>query len=295
MDRLQAMRTLCAVIEAGSYTAAADVLGTTHSTASRQIKELESALGVQLLNRNTRGFALTSAGEQYYRSCVDVLGRIADAEQALAQQQTQVKGNLRLSLPLAVGVLEQADWLPAFAARYPSIDVELQCTDRMVDLVAEGIDVALRITTDLPDSRLAVRKLVESPLVLVAAPAYIAQHGVVDAVDQLARQRLLVYAPDRRQVTWHLHSADGAVQAMTPVPSMRTDTIAAAYAASLAGMGIAVFTWHTVRAALARGQLVQVLPGVNAGRYHYFALYPATRYVAPAVRAFVDFMVQHYR
>lgn len=297
MDRLQAMRMFRAVVQARSFSAAADELGTTHSTASRQIKELEVALRVQLLNRNTRGFTLTSAGTEYYQTCVDVLDRIADVEHSLSQQQdhADISGKLRLSLPLVVGELELADWLPTFAQRYPQIELDLQCTDRTVDMVAEGIDAALRISAALPDSSLVARKLAESPMVLVASPAYVAQHGPVVNAEQLQAQRLIVYSTDRKPVSWQLHGGAAPDSRIATQRGLRTDTITSAYAAARAGLGVAAFTLHTVQSALASGQLVRVLPDVHLGTLNYFAIYPATRFLPPTVRAFLDYMAQHYR
>ncbi|MPM46273.1 HTH-type transcriptional regulator DmlR [bioreactor metagenome] len=296
MDRLQAMRMFRAVVEMRGFTAAADELGTTHSTASRQVKELEAALQVQLLHRNTRGVTLTHKGERYYRTCVEVLNQLDEAESALSHDHSgDVRGMLRLSLPLAVGVLELDHWLPAFMQRYPGIALDLQCTDRLVDVVAEGIDVALRISASLQDSGLVARKLTESPMVLVASPSYVARHGLVQDAAQLQEHRLIVYATDRKPVNWTLYSNAQPVRRFAVTSALRTDTIASAFAAASAGMGIATFTMQTVHTAIERGQLVQVLPQVHLGQLGYHCLYPASRHVQPAVRAFVDHMAQHYR
>ncbi|QNN57392.1 LysR family transcriptional regulator [Diaphorobacter ruginosibacter] len=301
MDRLQAMRMFRAVVESRGFSAAADELGTTHSTASRQVKELEAALRVQLLNRNTRGVTPTEAGEHYYRTCVEVLDRIGETERVLSRSQrgAELHGTLRMSLPHAVGMLELQDWLPAFATAHPHLAIDLQCTDRLVDMLGEGIDVAVRISAGLPDSALAARKLTESPMVLVASPAYAERHGPVHSVAQLQALRLITYSADRRPVRWQFHDkAQGTMPSHTlqvaPGGGLRTDSIASAHAAAVAGLGIGAFTLRTVQTAMERGQLVRVWPEVHLGLLGYFAVYPSTRFISPAVRALVDHMAAHY-
>ena len=173
MDRWQAMRVFCGVVDAQGFTAAQDRLGMTHSTASRHVKWLESELGTQLLQRNSRGLSLTDAGRSYYHSCVQLLEQLDAAEAALAQRRARVAGVLRITLPLAVGAIELGDWLPEFEQQFPELELQLLCTDRLVDLVAEGVDAAVRISRQLPDSGLQARLLTHSPLVLVASPAYL--------------------------------------------------------------------------------------------------------------------------
>lgn len=295
MDQLLAMRVFCAIVEAQGFSAAAERLDSTHSSMSRQLKRLEAELGVQLLNRTTRRFSLTAAGQRYYASCVDILARVEAASQAMAHEHQRVAGTLRVSVPLAIGTLELADWLPAFQQRYPDIQLDLSCSDEMVDLVADGFDVALRISQPLGDSSLVAKTLVESNIVLVASPAYLARHGLPSAPQDLAKHELIAFSGSRTATAWEVQTAQGDV---VPVPlqgRLTTDAITAAYSATLSGVGIAAFTWNTVRPALARGHLVHVLPGCTLGKRLYYALYPHARHVAPKVRAFVDYMREHYR
>lgn len=295
MDQLLAMRVFCAIVEAQGFSAAAERLDSTHSSMSRQLKRLEAELGVQLLNRTTRRFSLTAAGQRYYASCVDILARVEAASQAMAHEHQRVAGTLRVSVPLAIGTLELADWLPAFQQRYPDIQLDLSCSDEMVDLVADGFDVALRISQPLGDSSLVAKTLVESNIVLVASPAYLARHGLPSAPQDLAKHELIAFSGSRTAAAWEVQTAQGDV---VPVPlqgRLTTDAITAAYSATLSGVGIAAFTWNTVRPALARGHLVHVLPGCTLGKRLYYALYPHARHVAPKVRAFVDYMREHYR
>jgi DNA-binding transcriptional LysR family regulator len=289
------MRVFCGVVDAQGFTAAADRLGITHSTASRQVKWLESELGTQLLQRNSRGLSLTDAGRDYYRSCVQLLEQLDAAESALARRRARVAGELRVTLPLAVGAIELGDWLPDFERQYPDLQLQLLCTDRLVDLVGEGVDAAVRISRQLPDSGLQARLLTHSPLVLVASPAYLMRHGVVHAPEALAAHRALVFATGPASLRWSVVSGQGDITEVQPSPSLRTDSVATIFEAARSGLGIAALTWHTVRFAIERGQLVRVLPCFHLGQYSYHALYPRTRHLRPAVRAFVDFMARRYR
>jgi DNA-binding transcriptional LysR family regulator len=295
MDRLQAMRVFRGVVEAGGFSAAADRLGITHSTASRQVKWLEDELGAQLLQRNSRGLSLTDAGRGYHAACVQLLEQLDAAEAAVALRAQRLAGTLRVTLPLAIGAIELADWLPAFEQQHPQLELQLLCTDRLVDLVSEGVDVAVRISPGLPDSSLQARLLARSPLVLVASPAYLMRHGMVGEPAQLDAHRALVFAQGPLALRWNVTGEDGQMVQAQPRAALRTDCVATIYEAARAGRGIAALTWHTVRAAIARGQLVHVLPECHVGQYSYHALYPQTRHVPPKVRAFVDFMARHYQ
>ncbi|MCO5397558.1 LysR family transcriptional regulator [Ralstonia soli] len=295
MDQLLAMRVFCAIVEAQGFSAAAERLDSTHSSVSRQLKRLEAELGVQLLNRTTRRFALTAAGQRYYDACVDILARVEAATQAMAHEHQRVAGTLRVSVPLAIGTLELADWLPAFQQRYPDLHLDLSCSDEMVDLVADGFDVALRISQPLGDSSLVAKVLVESDIVLVASPAYLARHGLPVAPQALETHALIAFSGSQTATEWVIETAQGDTVRIPLEGRLSTDAITAAYSASLSGVGIAAFTWNTVRPALARGHLVHVLPSCTLGKRLYYALYPHTRHVAPKVRAFVDYMGEHYR
>lgn len=292
MNQLAAMRAFRSIVEAKGFSAAAERLGTTHSTISRQLQQLEIELGVQLINRNTRRFSLTGPGEQYFAACVDILDRLDAASQAMAQGHQQPQGLLRVSVPLVVGTLDLPHWLPGFQKRYPDIELELCCDDQFVDLVADGFDVAIRIASTLADTTLIARTLTVSRQVLVASPAYVHLHGLPRTAQELDSHRLLTFIGASSD--WELSSARGASVKVTPTGQFKTNTISALHAAALAGAGIACFTHATVRNNLAQGQLVSILPNYSLGQRHYYAMYPQSRYLAPKVRAFVDYMAGYY-
>ena len=169
MDQLAALRALRRVVELGSFTAAGDAMGISHTIVSRQIRQLETHLGAQLLNRTTRRFALTDAGRDYYEASKQILDALDDADRAVGQHQALPTGTLRINAPMAFGIMELSQWLPQFIAKYPALHVDLVCNDRLVDMIEEGFDVALRLTREMPDSTTVARRLASSRVLLVAS------------------------------------------------------------------------------------------------------------------------------
>lgn len=291
MDQWQAMRIFRAIVETGGFSAAAERPDSSHSTISRQLKWLEQRLGAQLLNRNTRKWALTPAGTTFYTACVDALDRIDAAAAAIADDRSKIGGSLRVSVPLAISALELGDWLPGFQARYPQIRLDLSSSDRLIDLVGEGFDLALRISPTLGQHRLICRTLTVSERILVAAPAYVNQYGLPRTPEQLAEHRLIGYSSTLSSVRWRLSDSRAAPRSIDTAGALRVDTITTAHAAALAGVGIGEFTRLTVRTQLASGALVHILPDHTTGRSRYCAVYPHTRHTPAPVRAFIDHYV----
>ena len=292
MNQLFAMRVFRCLVEANGFSAAAERLDITHSTVSRQLQQLEAQLGARLLNRTSRQLSLTDAGQRYYAACVDILQRIDAAAEAVEGGQERPSGLLRVSAPLVIGTLELPYWLPAFQQRYPDIQLELSCSDTLVDLVADRFDVALRICTPLADTSLVARLLAVSPMVLVAAPGYLHRMGLPRVAEDLSEHRLLAYG---RDTLWEVQEPSGQSAQIEPGHAFRSGTITALHAATVAGLGVAAFTQATVQADLLSGRLVRVLPGMTLGERNYYALYPHARHLPARVRAFVDFMLEHYR
>lgn len=294
MDQLTALRALRRVVELGSFTAAGNALGVSHSIVSRQVRQLENQLGVQLLNRTTRRFALTAAGHDYYLASRDILDALDAADRAVASHQLQPTGMLRINAPMALGTLELAGWLPRFAARYPLLQIDLVCNDRMVDLIDEGFDVALRISHGLPDSTLVARKLASSAVLAVAAPSYLARRGAPRTPQELVHHDCLRYTLAEKPDVWTFQDADGASHAVAVRGSLQANTGIALRAAAIGGMGIAATADFIVRKALQDGSLAPVLPGYRLAPRALYALYPKSRHLSPKVRCFIDFAAQHY-
>lgn len=295
MDQLTALRALRRVVELGSFTAAGAALGISHSIVSRQVRQLESQLGAQLLNRTTRRFALTAAGQEYYLASRDILDALDAADRAVAMHQAQPSGSLRINAPMAFGTLELAAWLPDFSRQYPHIHIDLVCNDRIVDLIDDGFDVALRLARGLPDSTLVARQLASSRTVAVASPAYLARHGHPATPQDLAQHNCLMYTSGEKPAEWSFTDGDGATHKVAVRGSLQANTSVALREAAVGGMGIASAAGFIVRDALRSGQLVEVLPGYTLRPRTLYALYPHSRQLSPKVRVFVDFAVQHYQ
>lgn len=295
MDQLTALRALRRVVELGSFTAAGDALGISHSIVSRQVRQLESQLGAQLLNRTTRRFALTAAGQEYYLASRDILDALDAADRAVAMHQAQPSGSLRINAPMAFGTLELASWLPDFSRQYPHIHIDLVCNDRIVDLIDDGFDVALRLARGLPDSTLVARQLASSRTVAVASPAYLDRHGHPATPQDLAQHNCLMYSSGDKPAQWSFTDGDGATHKVDVRGSLQANTSVALREAAVGGMGIAGAAAFIVRDALRSGQLVEVLPGYTLRPRILYALYPHSRQLSPKVRVFVDFAVQHYQ
>lgn len=294
MDQLAALRALRRVVELGSFTAAADALGISHTIVSRQVRQLEEHLGAQLLNRTTRRFALTDAGRDYYEAARQVLDTLDDADRNIGRHQAAPTGTLRINAPMAFGTIEVAQWLPGFMAQYPGLQVDLVCNDRMVDLIEDGFDVALRLARELPDSTLVARRLASSQVVLAAAPDYLRRHGAPATPSDLAQHNCLVYSAAAHPNEWTLNGPDGAEQAVTVRGTLQANTNIALRAAAVAGVGIANAAAFILRDELVRGTLVEVLPGYTVKPRELYALYPQNRHLSPKVRAFVDYAASVY-
>ncbi|SFM54941.1 LysR family transcriptional regulator [Rugamonas rubra] len=295
MDQLAAMRALRRVVELGSFTAAADALGISHTIVSRQVRQLEQQLGAQLLNRTTRRLVLTGAGKDYYEASRQILDAIDDADRAVGQHQARPTGSLRINAPMAFGTLELANWLPQFIARYPELNIDLVCNDRIVDLIEEGFDVALRLTRDLPDSTLVAKRLASSQVMLVASPAYLREHGAPAVPSDLLRHNCLTYTLAERPNEWSFTSADGARETVAVKGNLRANTGIALRTAALAGTGIATTASFIVHEDVRRGELVRVLCDYTIRPRELYVLYPQNRHLSPKVRAFVDFASALYQ
>ncbi|MCF7751519.1 LysR family transcriptional regulator [Bacillus subtilis subsp. subtilis] len=294
MDHFAALRALRAIVEAGSFSAAAEQLGTTHSAMSRQLRQLEEHLQVRLLDRNSRRLSLTEAGRDYHREAVVLLDRLRDADDSARAGQAQPSGRLRISVPQVVASQELPHWLPGFLARYPQVSLDLSADDQWVDVVGGGFDLALRIADALPDSQLVARELARSPRILVAAPAYLARHGLPRQPSDLNTHALLAFSAALSITQWPLHGPRGASASVAAGQRLCVDATPALYAAAVAGMGIGLFTALTAREDLRAGRLIRVLPGWHGGQRRYIALYPHARSLAPKVRALVDHLAAHY-
>lgn len=282
MDRLTSMEAFVRVVDAGSFTAAARRWGRSKAVVSKYVAALEEHLGVPLLRRTTRSLSLTDAGRGYHARCVDLLGELEAVEAGLRSDHVEPRGLLRVTAP--PGFMDRYARLmtTAFVERYPEITMDLLLTHRMVDLVEEGIDVALRVTVPR-DSSLVARRLGPAPLVAVASPAYLARRGAPRTPGDLRAHACLVDTNFRDRGRWRFRGetveVDGPFRVNSP-------TVVRDLAA--AGHGVAVVPAFVAAAHLDDGRLVEVLAGELAFDWAVYAVYPRRRYLARRVRVFID-------
>lgn len=274
-------------VETGSFSSATRSLGATPSAISKSVAKLEARLGAQLLHRSTRNISLTDEGASYYERVAHLVRELEEADDAV-QGSTLPRGVLRVSAPIDLGRLVLAKLAGRFIERFPDVRVELLLTDRNVDLVREGIDVAVRIGP-LADSTLIARTLGHVEFVACAAPSYLRAHGTPITLDDLARHKCLRYLSGGRPIDWEFMD-DGAHKTVSVSGSFDTDDGGALVAAALEGGGIAHVFGFQVEAHLASGELLPVLGRYASPSLDVYALHAYSRHVSPRVRAWMDFL-----
>lgn len=292
MDRFQEMRVFVAVVEAGSFTAAAERLGMSKAAASRQVADLEERLGVRLLQRTTRRLSATAEGEVFHARCRELLDRLEEAEAEAGSGSAQAVGLLRANVPLSFGVLHLAPLWPALLGRHPGLALDVTLSDRVADLVEEGYDLAVRIG-QLPASSLVSRRLASTRLVLCAAPAYLEAHGAPRRPAELAHHDVIAYSLFSAGDHWSF-SGPGGEETVRVRPRMRANNGDTCRAAALAGQGIILQPSFMVGADLAQGTLREPMPEWRSLELGIYAVYPSRRYLAPKVRAAIDFLVEAF-
>jgi DNA-binding transcriptional LysR family regulator len=286
------LSVLVSVVETGNFARAADALGLSPSGVSRAVSRLEERLGVRLLHRTTRSVTLTDEGERLYAQVGPLLSGIEDAALAAAGDSQAVRGRLRVSLDSMFARQVVAPHLAAFLARYPALELEIVTRDELGDLVAEGIDVAVRFGVPASSSLIG-RKLLETRVLTVAAPAYLAAHGRPATPKDLANHRCIQFRDPvtRRPFDWEFHRRGKVVPVETTGPLLVTDS-GIMFAVCIAGAGIAQVLAVSVQDALADGRLVELFPDWAEERFPLYAFYPSRKNSPPKVRAFVDFCVE---
>ncbi|NHZ88368.1 LysR family transcriptional regulator [Massilia sp. CCM 8733] len=288
MDHLGGIAAFVQAAEARSFVAAGRMLGVSASAIGKSIARLESRVGVRLFHRSTRSIALTAEGALFLESCRRILLEIEQAEQALSSTRMAPRGRLKISLPLVGGLLNPV--LVAFARRYPDIELDIDCTDRRVDLIEEGFDAVVRVG-ETADSRLMSRKLGTFHLQLVASPDYLRRHGWPLLPADLARQRCLLYKfPSTGKIEpWPVGGWEQLVGAGLPTV-LECSTIDTLMYFAEQGMGIACLPDFAVGAALADGRLHAVLAEHTRHNGVFQVLWPSSKHLSPKLRALIDFL-----
>lgn len=288
MGKYREMQVFAAVADSKSFVAAADILGISKAAVSRHVCELEKRLGVRLMHRTTRRLSMTSEGELFLARIREILASIEASEDEISTRSLSIKGVLKISVPVSFGIRHLAPLWSEFLKSHPDLTLDVQLADRVIDLVDEGFDLALRIG-QLPDSSLISRQLTTTRLVLCAAPAYLDRCGVPQSLSELAQHDVLAYSLLLTGDQWRFEGPNGFV-AIKVSPRLWSNNGDTCVAACLAGAGIQLQPMFLVDEALRRGELIEVLPTFRAADLGIYAVYPSRRLVLPKVRAMVDFL-----
>ena len=289
MDRLQAMQMFVRVVETGSFSKAAREFGTTQPTVTKQVAAIEARLKVRLLNRNTRGVSLSEAGALYYEKCRLIVQDVEAADLVVRDRQDTAQGQLRVGTSVAFGRRVVVPLVLEFMARHPQVQLDLSFDDRYTDLVARGIDVAIRMGK-LADSSLGARHLGVNPWLLVAAPRYLKAQGLPKRPADLAAHHALVYSSVQGNDVWRLQPARGDALTVPVSGRLRSNNLSAVLAAARAGMGIAALPCYVAADSLASGHLLEVLKGYSLPAQEIHAVYPSPKRLPGKVRVFVAFL-----
>lgn len=290
MDRFQEMRVFAAVVDAGSFVGAADELDMSKAAVSRIVSELEARLGVRLLHRTTRRLSLTTEGEVFVDRCRELLVAVGEAEAEVSERSGQAVGVLKISAPVSFGVLRLAPLWGGFLAAHPQIQLDITLSDRVVDLVDEGFDLAVRIAR-LESSSLVSRRLSATRMVLCASPEYLRKHGTPRDPSALAGHTVLAYSLLAAGDTWEFQGPDGAV-AVKVRPRMHTNSGDTCRAVALDHKGIVLQPSFLVGEDLQAGRLVELLPDYRSHELGVYAVYPTRKHVLPKVRLLIDYLAQ---
>ncbi|MCL4740426.1 MAG: LysR family transcriptional regulator [Burkholderiaceae bacterium] len=293
MDRFQEMRAFVAVVDSGSFVRAADALALSKTAVSRLVGDLEARLGTRLLHRTTRRLSLTPEGEVFHDRCRQLLDGVAEAEAELSAQAGEAIGQLRVNVPVSFGLLHLAPLWPAFMALHPKVMLDVTLSDRIVDLVDEGYDLAVRIAR-LQASSLVSRRLASTRLILCASPQYLSRHGAPAHPSELARHAVISYALLAMGERWEFEGPDGPV-GVGVVPRMRSNSGDTCCAAAVQHQGIVLQPSFLVAPHLASGALVELLPQYRSIELGVYAVYPSRKHLTTKVRALVDFLVDAFR
>ena len=291
-SQLGSIEQFCKAAETGSFTSAAEILGLTPAAVSRSISRLEQRLGVRLFLRTTRAVKLTAEGELYWKECQFALEQIAEAERAITGAQTVPSGPLRISVSAAYGTFRLLPLMPKFTELYPQIDIEISISDKIIDFVEEGFDLAIRL--GIPqDSRIVAFKLEDAMLGVFGTPIYLAKKGEPRNIDDLGEHDCIQYiSPNTGRPLQWLFTDDQGTAIEKPVTSrMRVlNDALGAVAWVNAGGGLYQTYRFAVGDALRRGDLVEVLQNYGGRSRPFSILYPQNRHLSARVRAFVDFL-----
>ena len=293
MDTLDGMRTIVAVVEAGSFTAASERQGMSKALVSKYVGEVEGRLGVRLFNRSTRRLSLTEEGQGYYDQVVPLLEEYSVIVDNVTGAQSAPRGLLKISVPQTFGEMSLSPLIPKFLKAYPDLSIDVQLSDRMIDMLEEGIDVVIRIGS-VEDSSLIARHIKTLPLSLCASPAYIKQQGKPQSAQQIAEHTCIIDSNFRIGKQWPIVSPDGQTELIEVSSNIAVNSPRAVKEIAMVGGGIGMIPRFIIETELKQGILQEILPGYKTLEFGLFAIYPHRRYLSKKVRCFIDFLMDEF-
>jgi len=293
MDSIDLIRTFVAVVDAGSFTAAGQQLGKSKALVSKHVAELERRLGAKLLYRTTRRVSVTDIGKAYHERVQEMLGELDALTDAVRSGGGKPRGLLRMTAPQSYGELELVEMASAFRDLYPQVEFDVVLTDRQVDLIQEGFEVGLRITSQI-DSSLISRKLCDMPILACAAPAYLDAHGWPKVPEDLASHACILDTNLPGREIWRF-SRRGETLNVRIDPVFSVNSAAAVSQALIEGLGVGLCPQFAVARAVARGQLVELFEERPAYSYSMHLVYPHRQHLSAKVRAFIEFAMDWYK
>jgi DNA-binding transcriptional LysR family regulator len=292
MDTLAAMKVYCSVVENDSLAGAARTLNISPSVVSKQLSALEDRLGVRLLNRTTRRVSVTEIGTAYYDRCKRIITDVDEAEIAVSRSHSQPRGMLRVTAPSTFAHRHVTAHLPKFIDRYPEVEVQVEVNDRIVDLVDNGIDLAIRIA-QLKDSSLIARRLASNHRSIVATPEYLKTWGIPVIPEDLLQHTLITWPPGNLVNDWHF-LIDGKERMIRTKGKISMNSGDSILSTVLAGGGLAMMNSFMTGEHVQGGRLLSVMEDYVSEDIPIYAVYPSSRHLSPKVRVFVDFLLEIY-
>ena len=293
MDKFVEMQTFAAVVDSGSFVKAADALSMSKAAVSRYVGDLETRLGVRLLHRTTRKLSLTEEGQVFHVRCKELLSGIDEAEAEISVHSGEATGHLKVNVPVTFGLMHLAPLWAEFLALHPKVTLDVTLTDRVVDLVEEGYDLAVRIAL-LSSSSLVSRQLTSTRLVLCATPAYLQLRGAPEHPSDLAHHSIIAYSLLATGDAWELVGPQGRVSVKVS-PRMHTNSGDTCRVVALQHRGIVLQPTFLVGQDLLSGALVEVLPDYRSVEFGVYVVYPTRKNVSLKVRVLIDFLIEAFR
>lgn len=293
MDTFDGLKAVIAVVQTGSFTAAGERLGLSKALVSKYVAQVETQLGVKLFNRSTRRIALTEAGHIYYKDAMPLVENLHQLTDKVTGAQEDPSGLLRVVSSLTFGDTCLAKHLPTFFAQHPNLQVELQLSDRKVDLLEEGIDIVIRVGT-IDDSNLVSRKINHCPLVLCASPNYLAKNGTPKYPDDIKQHTCIVDSNFKIGKQWPFMDERGAQGILNITSNVSVNSSRSICEFVLAGVGIALIPKFLVEESINKGLLNVVLPDYQMQAFTLYVIYPHRKYLSQKTRSFVDFLIENF-